>query len=113
MLLNTRSTAELVKLAVEMEKLEVFLHVSTTYCNTHKDVIEEKIYPAPADWRKIIKLVENLDDHTLDVFTAKILQKYPNTYTFTKGLAEHVIEDYKDKIPAVIFRPSIGKSNHF
>ena len=31
----------------------------------------------------------------------------PNTYTFTKSMAEQVINDYKHKVPLVIFRPSI------
>lgn len=31
-----------------------------------------------------------------------------NTYVFTKNLAEHVIQDYSNEVPVVIFRPSIG-----
>lgn len=31
----------------------------------------------------------------------------PNTYTYTKGLAEQICNDYKDKLPIVVFRPSI------
>lgn len=34
---------------------------------------------------------------------------FPNTYTFTKRLAEQVVNDYVGTIPAVIFRPSIGE----
>lgn len=33
----------------------------------------------------------------------------PNTYTFTKSLAEHVANDYKDQLPILIYRPSIGR----
>ena len=32
----------------------------------------------------------------------------PNTYTFTKRLAEQVINDYSESLPCVIFRPSIS-----
>ena len=31
----------------------------------------------------------------------------PNTYTYSKGLAEQVCNSYKDRLPLVIFRPSI------
>lgn len=31
----------------------------------------------------------------------------PNTYIFTKGLAENACDDYKDKVPISIFRPAI------
>lgn len=38
-LMNTRSTREVVYLAREMKHLDVLVHVSTTYCNTDKQVI--------------------------------------------------------------------------
>lgn len=31
----------------------------------------------------------------------------PNTYTFTKNLGEQIVNDYKSKIPLVLYRPSI------
>lgn len=109
-LLNTRGTREVVNLALEMKKLQVFVHISTTYCNTDRKIIGEQLYPAHADWRKTIEIAENFDRHTLNVLTEKYIHPLPNTYTFTKQLAEHVVYDLcKGKIPAVIVRPSIGK----
>lgn len=106
--MNTRGTHEALKLASQMKFLDSFLYVSTTYCNTHKEVIEECVYPAPGDWKKLIKLAENMDAHTLDIYAPKILGQFPNTYTFTKALAEQVCLSFKDEIPIIIFRPSIG-----
>jgi hypothetical protein len=40
----------------------------------------------------------------------RLLCKLPNTYTFTKSLAEHVVKDLGEDLPVVIFRPSIGES---
>ncbi|EEB15404.1 conserved hypothetical protein [Pediculus humanus corporis] len=105
--MNTRGTHEALKLASQMKFLDSFLYVSTTYCNTHKEVIEECVYPAPGDWKKLIKLAENMDAHTLDIYAPKILGQFPNTYTFTKALAEQVCLSFKDEIPIIIFRPSI------
>jgi len=34
---------------------------------------------------------------------------HPNTYTFSKSLAEQVVYEARKEIPAVIFRPSIGE----
>lgn len=31
----------------------------------------------------------------------------PNTYTFTKGLAEQICNDYHKELPIVVFRPSV------
>ncbi|CAG9772724.1 unnamed protein product [Ceutorhynchus assimilis] len=107
-LLNTRGTREVVHLAQEMNHLDVLVHVSTTYCQADKKVIEEKIYPAHADWRESIYIAENADPHILDILTPHYLNGMPNTYTFTKSLAEHVVNDLcSGQIPCVIFRPSI------
>ena len=43
------------------------------------------------------------------VFTFSIIDPHPNTYTFTKRLAEMIVSDMNDKLPVVIGRPSIGK----
>jgi hypothetical protein len=34
-------------------------------------VVEEIIYPPHADWREIIDVVENTDEHTLNILTQK------------------------------------------
>lgn len=108
-IMNTRGTREVVNLALAMKKKAAFVHISTTYCNTDRKVIEEEIYPPYADWRKCIQLAEEVDSYTLDILTQKFIQPSPNTYTFTKSLAEHVVKDLcEGKIPAIIYRPSIG-----
>ena len=37
----------------------------------------------------------------------RLLCNLPNTYTFSKSLAEHVVKDLGEDLPVVI-RPSIG-----
>ena len=39
----------------------------------------------------------------------RLLCNLPNTYTFSKSLAEHVVKDLGEGLPVVIFRPSIGE----
>ncbi|XP_068085117.1 putative fatty acyl-CoA reductase CG5065 isoform X1 [Anabrus simplex] len=104
---NTRGTREMVHLAMEMEKLKVFVYVSTAYSNTEHAYIEEKVYDPPADWRTMISAAENLDSFQLDVVTKKLIGMKPNSYIFSKALAEAVVNNYKDRLPAVIFRPSV------
>ncbi|KAJ8935188.1 hypothetical protein NQ314_012944 [Rhamnusium bicolor] len=107
-IMNTRGTREVAKLSKEMKHLEVFFHFSTTYCQSDKKVVEEKLYPPHADWRKTIEVIENADPHVLEVLTSKYTEPLPNTYTFSKSLAEHVVNDLCDgQIPAIILRPSI------
>lgn len=79
-----------------------------------KKIIEEKIYPAHTDWRDAIKLAEECDENTLNTMTQKYLSPLPNTYTFAKSLAEHVVDDLcKGTIPAIIVRPSVGEFAQF
>ncbi|XP_065092505.1 putative fatty acyl-CoA reductase CG5065 [Ochlerotatus camptorhynchus] len=106
-ILNTRGTREVVKFAQTFKNLCVMMHVSTTYSNPDKYVIEEKIYPPYADWKETIKLAEQLDEETLETFAPKYMGMLPNTYVFTKSLAEHIINDYQEKLPLILFRPSI------
>ncbi|KAG5860887.1 hypothetical protein JTB14_004571 [Gonioctena quinquepunctata] len=109
-ILNVRGTREVADLASEVRDLSVFVHISTTYCNTDQKVIEEKIYPPHADWKSSIDLAEKLDENILNAMATKYIEPLPNTYTFAKSLAEHVVNDMcKGKIKAVILRPSVGK----
>ncbi|XP_039752482.1 fatty acyl-CoA reductase 1-like [Pararge aegeria] len=109
--LNLRGTREMVELAKEVRNLEVLVHVSTSYANTNRKCIDEVIYPAFADWRDTLDICENIDDYTLNAVTPKYLGELPNTYVFTKQLAEHVMAEQKGILPIVIMRPSIVVSS--
>ncbi|KAH8258935.1 hypothetical protein KR038_009455 [Drosophila bunnanda] len=106
-LMNTRGTHELIKLALGWQKLKTFVHVSTTYANPSILDLEERVYPPLADWRTTIKLAETYDEETLNIYNLKYGNFQPNTYTFTKSLAEQIVNDYRDQLPIFIFRPSI------
>ncbi|XP_011179937.1 putative fatty acyl-CoA reductase CG5065 [Zeugodacus cucurbitae] len=110
-LMNTRGTYELIKIAENLKHLKVFIHVSTTYCYPNRRVVGEQFYPSYADWRTTIKLAETYNTEMLNVFNLKYGDFQPNTYTFTKSLAEQIIKEYKDRLPLVIFRPSIVVSS--
>ncbi|CAK9805522.1 Putative fatty acyl-CoA reductase CG5065 [Anthophora quadrimaculata] len=104
---NTRSTRDLCNLAKTMKNLVAFVHVSTAFSQSDKPVIEEIVYPPPADWKDTIAMVESLDEETLQTFSRKYLGTMPNTYTFSKRLAEQVVTDYSKDLPCVLFRPTI------
>ncbi|XP_034234668.1 fatty acyl-CoA reductase 1-like [Thrips palmi] len=107
LLLNTRGTREVVDLCRRMKRLEVLQYVSTTYCFTNEAVLKEQHYPTELDWRTMVRLAETEDKYTLDCLTHKILGFQPNTYTFSKALAENVINDARHDVPVMIFRPAV------
>lgn len=105
--LNTRGTHELIKLSKQMKKIEVFQYISTTYCNVNvSETIQERVYPSFMPWKDMLYALEN-DPDTLDNIAIKALGTQPNTYTFTKSLAENIVKEANDDIPCVIVRPSI------
>ncbi|XP_052860472.1 putative fatty acyl-CoA reductase CG5065 [Anopheles cruzii] len=106
-LLNTRGTRELVRFAEQLPDLRVLMHISSTYSNPDRYVIEEEVYPAYADWRETIRIAEEFDEQTLDVLAPKYMGFLPNTYVFTKSLAEQIVHEYRDRLPMILFRPSI------
>ncbi|XP_038219949.1 fatty acyl-CoA reductase 1-like [Zerene cesonia] len=105
--LNLRGTKEVIDLAKEVRNLEVLVHVSTSYANTNRTSIEEVVYPPHANWRDTLAVCDNLDDTTLKHLTPKYLGELPNTYVFTKQLAEHVVYEQRGQLPVIIMRPSI------
>uniref|UniRef100_A0A1Q3FZW2 Fatty acyl-CoA reductase n=1 Tax=Culex tarsalis TaxID=7177 RepID=A0A1Q3FZW2_CULTA len=106
-MLNTRGTKLMLDLAKECKKLDMFGYVSTSYCHLNEKLLLEKPYPPPADPHKVIKAIEWLEDDVVDGITSKILGSCPNTYAYTKALAEALVIEAMKDIPAVVFRPSI------
>uniref|UniRef100_A0A3B4BC95 Fatty acyl-CoA reductase n=1 Tax=Periophthalmus magnuspinnatus TaxID=409849 RepID=A0A3B4BC95_9GOBI len=107
MQLNVLATQKMLALARKMKQLEIFIHVSTAYANCDRELIEEVIYPPPVDYRKLIDTLEWMDDDLVAVMTPKLIRERPNTYTFTKALAEYLVQQEAGDVNVAIVRPSI------
>lgn len=107
---NVRGTSEILKIAEQSKGLNVFIYVSTAFSHCNREKIEEKFYPALFDPYEMIQLVEQeMDTDGFEVIGRKIIGDWPNTYAFTKSLAEEIVHRYVDKMPIAVIRPSIGK----
>ena len=62
----------------------------------------------PVNPENVMKLVQWLDDKQLALLTPSLLGPHPNCYTFSKRLAENLVELAHPDLPVVIARPSIG-----
>ncbi|CAH1107531.1 unnamed protein product [Psylliodes chrysocephalus] len=109
--INVLGTQRLVELCKRMDHLEALIHVSTAYCNCDRYEVKETIYPPPIGPDQVVSLVEALDEDLVDSLTPKLIGNRPNTYTFTKALAECWLKDNKGTLPVVIIRPSIVLSS--
>lgn len=111
--MNVGAVSSLISICKKMQRLRSFVHVSTAYCHCQRRHIEEVAYPPPTPPRQALSLLENLDKKILDEtnFTKMIIGDRPNTYTYTKAIAEDLIMTECEDLPVSIVRPSIVVSS--
>ncbi|XP_023938703.1 putative fatty acyl-CoA reductase CG5065 [Bicyclus anynana] len=105
--MNTCGTQRTMNVAKRLKKLAVFVHLSTAFCYPDYRVLEEKTHEPPVKPSDVMHLIEWLDDNQIASLTKSLLGPHPNCYTFSKRLAESVVEDEWEHLPSVIVRPSI------
>lgn len=87
-----------------------FIHVSTTYSNCtplYSDITEE-FYPPAYDYKELLEIVRSKSDEELERITPELLKPWVNTYSFTKQVAESIIQKEGQGLPVAVFRPGIG-----
>ncbi|XP_047097893.1 fatty acyl-CoA reductase 1-like [Schistocerca piceifrons] len=106
-LTNVASTCEVIALVKRMTNLKAFVYMSTAYSNAPRDEIDEEFYPPALNAEELLKLLNIMGDEQLAQLLPLILGDWPNTYTFTKAVAEDVICTHAAGLPASVIRPSI------
>ncbi|KAL7046931.1 hypothetical protein ACKWTF_002748 [Chironomus riparius] len=108
--INVRGTREVISLAKRTRNLNVFIYVSTAF-STPSFNVHEKFYNPNIDPNLMIKVVENLkkdeDIENFEILARRIIQPYPNTYCYTKALAEQIVKECAKDLNAAVIRPSI------
>lgn len=121
-LVNVRGTRELLRLAMGFRRLEALVYMSTAYCHSHRSNTStlEQFYKSPIDAESIIRLAERYaemhpegtsgenDVGELALLTAKYIDPWPNTYSFSKAITEDMVKRAIAVLPIIIVRPSIG-----
>ena len=107
--LNVLGSLRLMEIAKRCAHMESFVHVSTAYVNSNRrGWIEEKLYPLGYDPDEMLHKVREMKVSELDKIAGSgLLAEWPNTYTFTKAMTEHLMEKRRGHVPLVIVRPSI------
>nr|XP_023024325.1 fatty acyl-CoA reductase wat-like [Leptinotarsa decemlineata] len=110
--INVNGTKEVVDFARQMMNLKSLIYVSTAYANCPRSEIDEKVYDHVIRYEDVKAVLEKLNKSEVELLTPRILGAWPNTYTFTKFLAESLIKDIGGGLPIGIFRPSIVISTY-
>uniref|UniRef100_A0A0N5B4U2 Fatty acyl-CoA reductase n=1 Tax=Strongyloides papillosus TaxID=174720 RepID=A0A0N5B4U2_STREA len=105
--MNLIGTHKLVEICKKMKNLKCIVHASTAYANCQLNETTEDVYPSPVDPEQLISALNWMDDDMLEMVTPRLLNQRPNTYTFTKALAETQFIREAKNLPAIIVRPSI------
>ncbi|XP_036142756.1 fatty acyl-CoA reductase wat-like isoform X2 [Monomorium pharaonis] len=108
---NIEAIATILKLAKHMINLKSFIHVSTVYANCYVDHIEERFYSYPINHKNLITFTRNLPENIIKEKISRIVSQWPNTYTFTKAMAEGFLRYESGDLPVGIFRPGIVLSS--
>jgi fatty acyl-CoA reductase len=107
--MNLVATREVLEIAKKAQGLAAMVHVSTAFCNIEKVTVDEVVYDTPDKPANIINLAKWMDDDFMASCQNRLLGIHPNTYTYTKRLAENLVSDEYDatNLPLCIVRPSV------
>ncbi|RWS29996.1 fatty acyl-CoA reductase-like protein, partial [Leptotrombidium deliense] len=104
---NVLATKSVLELCHQMKKLKAFVHVSTAYAYCNLSESDEVLYSMKVSPKQLLEAAEWMEASTLEIVGKRLCEGRPNTYTFTKALAEHYINENKGQLPVAIVRPSI------
>jgi alcohol-forming fatty acyl-CoA reductase len=108
-LMNLTATKYVLDLAKQMKNLIQMVHTSTAFCNVEQDILEERVYESHHRPIDLINTAQWMTEDAMAKIQKDILGVHPNTYTYTKRLAEILVRDEynNSKLPVCIVRPSI------
>lgn len=75
--------------------------------------IYRQVHDATEDPQEVIHMMTWMKDDALHAIEKKLLNFHPNTYTYSKRLAECLIRNEHNTMPVAIARPSIGNKKIF
>lgn len=102
----------MLELAKECENLAVFTHVSTAYVNCTRtgDVMEE-IYEPTVEVASVVDSIMKKSVQEVTQNENQLIGDFPNTYTYTKNLAEKSLVKNLGNLQVNLFRPAIIASS--
>lgn len=108
--MNLVGTKNVIEMSKRMKNLVLLTHLSTAFCTADEiEPLYERVYDWKDDPYELMKSTEWMNDQTINDLQPTLLYPHPNTYTYTKRLAELLVRSEFRSIPACIVRPSIGK----
>ncbi len=107
--MNVVGTKQIIELSKRLARLDALIHVSTAYANCERRHQDEVVYAPPMQPDEVIAYASGITDEFAERATPLLIHPRPNTYTFTKAIAETLVarEARLARLPCAIVRPSI------
>ncbi|CAG9783853.1 unnamed protein product [Diatraea saccharalis] len=105
--MNTKGTLRVLNIAKKIKNLAAFIHLSTAFCYPDYERMPEKVLDPPVNPHEVLRAASWLTDDQINLLAPSILQKHPNSYTYSKRLAEALVRECYPEMPVVVVRPSI------
>ncbi|KAF7282345.1 hypothetical protein GWI33_002786 [Rhynchophorus ferrugineus] len=104
---NVNGTTEILDIMKGAKVLKAFVAVSTAYSFCIHKIIEEKFYDSNMNGKLLLTMVRNMKPSLFDELSPQIMGNWPNSYVYTKAVAENVLQSEGEGIPLALFRPTI------
>ncbi|RHY28151.1 hypothetical protein DYB32_006941, partial [Aphanomyces invadans] len=97
--MNTLGAMYMLNFSKKIKSLAAYVHVSTAYVNSNRRncTLMEQV--------RVIGHASSTED--IEKLHLNLIGTYPNTYTLTKSMAEHMVTKYREHVPLVLLRPTI------
>jgi fatty acyl-CoA reductase len=106
--MNLTGTKRVIDVCKQMKNLVVLVHLSTAFCNCDQKIMYEQVYDWPQNPYDLISCARWMSEESMNAMAKTMMIPHPNTYLYTKRLAEILVRDeYRNGLPVCIARPSI------
>ncbi|CAG7723289.1 unnamed protein product, partial [Allacma fusca] len=105
MKVNVGGTYNVLTVATQMRNVKAFVYVSTAFCMYQETILDEKVYKTTIEPLEALKTFQNMPEDVLQSVTSRIFEKNQNTYTYSKHMAETLVESFQDRLPVCVVRP--------
>lgn len=103
--INVEGTRSVLKIAYECKNLRSLVYIGTAFSHCPRSDIDEKFYELPKNALEVLDSYQK--GQVCNEQTKEILGIWPNTYTYTKAIAEYVVQNESKGLPICIMRPAI------
>ncbi|XP_063221091.1 fatty acyl-CoA reductase wat-like isoform X3 [Bacillus rossius redtenbacheri] len=107
--INVKGTEDIIRLCRDCVRLKAAVFVSTAYSNCIHQLIKEEFYEPPMSLDDLFALMDSFTEQELHMLLPKVKCRWPNTYAFSKAMAENLILTQAKDLPVSVVRPSMGK----